>query len=68
MSLKPDPIVYIFVPYNDTCCEFPTNFPEYMGKVRNLSNIRFDAVLIFYDGVSNTTIVYDETNEVAFQS
>jgi hypothetical protein len=68
MSLKPDPLVYIFAPYNSTCCEFPTNFPEYVGKVKSLSDIRFDAVLIFYDGETNTTIAYDQTNEVAFQS
>jgi hypothetical protein len=68
MSTKPDSLVYIFIPYNSTCCEFPTNFPEYVGKVKSLSDIRFDALLMYNDAASNTTIAYDQTNETAFQS
>jgi len=68
MTSKPNPIVYLSYPYNDTCCEFPTNYPQEAALVRNLSNIRSESIFIFYDENTNSTIVYDQTDEATLQS
>lgn len=67
MLILPEPVVYFEVEVNETCCQFPRDYPEY-GDITSLESLRSDEVS-FYLSSSNDTIIFDisKTNILSAQ-
>ncbi len=54
-----EPLLYFKIPINETCCEFPKDFPEYglMSKVP-LSELRLSEQTVVID--ENITIIFSK--------
>ena len=61
-----NPLVYLDFPINETCCNFPRDFPAFNAGIPELDDLRASSTNSFTMG--NVTVVYDTTSIDIFTS